>query len=138
MHKILVSHLEEIMGIFDFMRKQSELPYPDPRLVEAARLIDVQIAAIAKLEKEIEAKDQKIASLDSLVKTTVVAFSDMEKHAQNMIDELDVKDRLLEEYKQQEDRLIKEIYRLRADLKKRTDQYNDLVDLAREKGIIGE
>lgn len=28
--------------------------------------------------------------------------------------------------------------RLRADLQKRTDQYNDLVDLAREKGIIGE
>jgi uncharacterized protein YjaG (DUF416 family) len=138
MHKILVSCLEEIMGFFDFKGKQAALPYPDPRLVEAVRLIDVQAAAIAKLEKEIEAKDQKIASLDSLVKTTVVAFSDMEKHAQNMIDELDVKDRLLEEHKKQEERLIKEIYRLRAELKKRTAQYNDLVDLAREKGIIGE
>ena len=30
------------------------------------------------------------------------------------------------------------IQRLRRELQKRTDQYNDLVDLAREKGIIGE
>ena len=30
------------------------------------------------------------------------------------------------------------ILRLRRDLQKRTEQYNDLVDLAREKGIIGE
>ena len=32
--------------------------------------------------------------------------------------------------------LEKEVHRLRAELKKRTDQYNDLVDLAMEKGII--
>lgn len=30
------------------------------------------------------------------------------------------------------------ILRLRRELQKRTDQYNDLVDLAREKGVIGE
>lgn len=34
--------------------------------------------------------------------------------------------------------LENDILRLRRELKKRTDQYNDLVDLAREKGIIGE
>lgn len=32
--------------------------------------------------------------------------------------------------------LEKEVLRLRRELKKRTDQYNDLVDLAREHGII--
>lgn len=30
------------------------------------------------------------------------------------------------------------ILRLRRELQKRTEQYNDLVDLAREKGVIGE
>lgn len=34
--------------------------------------------------------------------------------------------------------LENDILRLRRELRKRTDQYNDLVDLAREKGIIGE
>ena len=32
--------------------------------------------------------------------------------------------------------LEKEVFRLRRELQKRTDQYNDLVDLAMEKGII--
>ena len=31
---------------------------------------------------------------------------------------------------------LSETKRLRAELQKRTEQYNDLVDLAREKGII--
>lgn len=34
--------------------------------------------------------------------------------------------------------LEKEVLRLRRELKKRTEQYNELVDLAMEKGIIGE
>ena len=34
--------------------------------------------------------------------------------------------------------LEKEVMRLRSELKKRTEQYNELVDLAMEKGIIGE
>ena len=34
--------------------------------------------------------------------------------------------------------LEKEVLRLRRELKKRTEQYNDLVDLAIEKGIISK
>lgn len=121
------------MGIFDFIGKQAELPYPDPRLVEAVRLINTQTAAIAHLEKELEIRDKKIEFLTS---DAAAHFNELEKFSQDLMHELDVKDRLLEEYKQQEDRLIKEVYRLRAELKKRTEQYNELVDLAMEKGII--
>ena len=51
------------MGIFT--SKQATLPPPDPRLVEAVRLIDAQAAAIAHLEKEIETREQKIEFLSN-------------------------------------------------------------------------
>lgn len=121
------------MGIFDFIGKQTELPRPDPRLIEAVRLIDAQAAAISHLEKELKIRDEKIEFLSTSV---AVNFKEFEEYSQGLVDELDAKDRLLEEHKKQEASLIKEIYRLRAELKKRTDQYNDLVDLAREHKII--
>lgn len=98
------------MGIFDFKSKQSALTYPDPRLVEAVRRIDVQAAEIAHLKEEIETKRGII------------------KRYFNLVTRLSNENSLL----------LKENSRLRRELKKRTDQYNDLIDLAREKGIIGE
>lgn len=98
------------MGIFDFKSAQAALPYPDPRLVEAVRRIDAQTAEIARLENEIETKRGIIKGYFNLV----IRLSN------------------------EKSLLVKENSRLRRELKKRTAQYNDLVDLAQEKGIIGE
>ena len=122
------------MGIFSSRQPQA----PDPRIFELTQLVKESAAAITILEKEIEAKDEKIGRLDLLVQKTTVAFSDMEKTASEWLRQLEAAERVIEEYKKQEDRLIKEIYRLRSELKKRTEQYNDLVDLAREKGVISD
>ena len=100
------------MGIFDFLSKQKPVDREvlDPLLKESLLLAKEATAAVAVFERE----------------------------SADLIRELEAAGRVIEEYKKQEERLIKEVYRLRADLKKRTDQYNDLVDLAREKGILGE
>lgn len=66
--------------------------------------------------------------------------------------ELEGQDKLILEQKKQIEELAKKCddqkkameyflkskSQLRRELEKRTEQYNDLVDLAREKGIIGE
>lgn len=117
------------MGIFDFMGKQTTLPPPDPRLVEAVRLIDVQAAAIARLEKEIEIRN-------GIIERNKYMWKLNEAETEKMLGQIEAAERVIEEYKKQEERLIKEIYRLRRELKKRTDQYNELVDLAREHDII--
>lgn len=98
------------MGIFDFApkRKPTEQEVLDPLLKEALLLAQESTAAVAVLERE----------------------------SADLLRQLEAAERVIEEYKKQEAALIDQIYRLRSELKKRTEQYNDLVDLAREKGII--
>ena len=115
------------MGIFSSRQPQA----PDPRIAELTRLVKEAAAAITILEKEIETKD-------GIIERNKYMWKRNEEDTAVILSQLEAADALIEEYKKQEDRLIKEIYRLRAELKKRTDQYNELVDLAREKGIIGE
>lgn len=80
---------------------------------------------------------QREADLNGIIERNKYMWKLNEEDATEMMDRLDAAAALIKEYEQQEDRLIKEIYRLRAELKKRTEQYNELVDLAMEKGIIG-
>ena len=68
--------------------------------------------------------DPRLIELSQLVKEAAAAITILEK-------EIEIRDQKIEI-------LSKDIYHLRAELKKRTEQYSDLVDLAREKGVIGE
>lgn len=115
------------MGIFTSKQSQA----PDPRIVELTQLVRESAAAITILEKEIEVKN-------GIIERNKYMWLLNEKDVAEMTAQLDAAAALIEEYKKQEAALIDQIYRLRAELKKRTDQYNDLVDLAREKGVIGE
>lgn len=122
------------MGIFTSKQSQA----PDPRIFELTQLVRKSAAAITILEKEIEAKDEKIQKYELVIQQTTAYASDLEARFKEH-------DRLLQEACDLASQLLKErdardilIQRLRSDLKKRTDQYNDLVDLARKKGIIGE
>ena len=122
------------MGIFTSKQSQAS----DPRIVELTQLVKKAAATITILEKEIEAKDEKIEKYELIIQQTTARVSDLDARFKEH-------DRLLQEACDLAEQLLKErdardilIQRLRSDLKKRTDQYNDLVDLAREKGIIGE
>ena len=98
------------MGIFDFApkRKPVEREVLDPLLNEALLLAKEATAAVAVFERE----------------------------SADLLRQLEAAERVIEEYKKQEAALIDQIYRLRGELKKRTDQYNELVDLAKEHDII--
>lgn len=124
---VLARQGEEIMGIFTSKQSQA----PDPRIVELTQLVRESAAAITILEKEIEVKN-------GIIERNKYMWQLNEKDVAEMTAQLHAAAALIEEYKKQEAALIDQIYRLRAELKKRTDQYNDLVDLAREKGVIGE
>lgn len=122
------------MGIFSSRQPQAT----DPRIAELTQLVKKSAAAITILEKEIAAKDEKIEKYELIIQQTTAYASDLEARFKEH-------DRLLQEACDLAAQLLKErdardilIQRLRSDLKKRTDQYNELVDLAREKGVIGE
>ena len=120
------------MGIFSSRQPQAA----DPRVAELTQLVKKSAAAITILEKEIEVKDEKIEKYELIIQQTTAYASDLDARFKEH-------DRLLQEACDLAEQLLKErdardviIQRLRSDLKKRTEQYNDLVDLAREKGII--
>lgn len=122
------------MGIFSSRQPQA----PDLRIAELTRLVKEAAAAITILEKEIETKDEKIEKYELIIQQTTAYASDLDarfkEHDRLLQEACDLAEQLLQE-RDARDVLIQ---RLRADLKKRTDQYNELIDLAREKGIIGE
>lgn len=151
------------MGIFTNKQPSN---VADPRIVELTQLVKESAAAITILEKEVEIRDEKLKKYDLLIDQIAIHKKGMEEEFKKAIDyadhlakerdrqedtiaslENDIKaknklidDMVLERMEDSKvrDSLMKEIYSLRRELKKRTEQYNDLVDLAREKGIIGE
>lgn len=113
----------------------------DVILCASGFLFVLAVVYLPVLKGRIEAikrQRQKIAEYEDRLKKAGAAIANLEK-------EIYQKDKLIDdmvaEHKDQVKRaavLENDILRLRRELKKRTDQYNELVDLAREKGIIGE
>lgn len=96
----------------------------------------VYLPRITGKSETIKWQHQKIAEYEDRLKKAGATVASLEK-------EIRQKDRLIDdmvaehmEQSKKEAALEKSIQRLRAELKKRTDQYNELVDLARESGII--
>lgn len=87
------------------------------KLADSTKLLQEASNMIADLGDEIAKRDGIIARNDHMWEYSVGYTDSLQR-------QLEERDALIQ--------------RLRADLKKRTEQYNDLVDLAREKGIIGE
>ena len=83
------------MGIFDFIgsRKSSD-PFFDQMLTESMQLAKEAAVVISVLEKEAEEKDQKIASLESLLQISAAGISELEA-------ELKKQDRLLDMYEEE-------------------------------------
>lgn len=97
--------------------RAAEVKEKEQLLKEASELIVFQ-------QLQIEEKDKQIEKDRGFLQESADLISEMH-------------DGLLE-YDKRETVMREQISRLRRELQKRTDQYNDLVDLAREKGIIGE
>lgn len=87
------------------------------KLKDSTKLLQEASAMIEELASEIAKRDSAIERNDHTGKC-------FEGYTESLKRQLEERDFLIQ--------------RLRHDLQKRTDQYNELVDLAREKGIIGE
>lgn len=106
-----ILYLLAISCLWVYSRRQAK------KLADSTKLLQEASQMIADLGEEIAKRDGIIERNDHMWKYS-------EGYAESMQRQLEEKNLL--------------IHRLRAELKKRTDQYNDLVDLAREKGVIGE
>ena len=100
-----------------WMIPKTELQDKRKKLADSTKLLQEASDMIADLGDEIAKRDSIIARNDHMWKYS-------EGHVESLQRQLEERDML--------------IVRLRRELKKRTEQYNDLVDLARERGIIGE
>ena len=84
----------------------------------------VYLPVIKGRTKTIKRQEQKIAEYKQRIDALAAESEKREKFLK------DLQETLLSQFR--------ETKRLRSELQKRTEQYNDLVDLARERGIIGE
>ena len=90
-------------------------------------------------------KAKKLEDSVQVIERAGIALTLAKKELEEQDATIDEQAKQIEELKKQLDarkgsyrHYLEQTMLLRAELQKRTDQYNDLVDLAREKGIIGE
>lgn len=108
------------------------------KLADSTKLLQEASNMIADLGDEIAKRDGIIARNDYMWKSSVGYTESLQSRLEEKDEEIQKKEREISQLKISFMAEFKEAKRLRAELKKRTDQYNELVDLAREKGIIGE
>lgn len=99
---------------------------------------------VAEYDKMIRYAAVRVDELEGLIRGKDRQIEELKKNAEECQKLEEYQKRLRDNAKKVEDLNSELLYyisrsaRLNCELKKRTEQYNDLVDLAREKGIIGE
>ena len=142
--------------------RKETLKWQTQKMAEFAARIKELEATIESLKKEIDEKDKLIGKQDQEYielcseRTSFPDYiqdlfaqagegsdlQDLLEHAHTlyveMEEELEKKNQEIAQLQHQAQTFVCRCNFLRGELQKRTDQYNELVDLAREKGIIGE